>query len=82
MTNKTDSDHAKNFSFLVGKTIQKVRYLTAQEAEGLGWYSRPLVLFFDDHSFILAQSDDEGNDGGAMYYQEKSSDKDAVIYTL
>jgi hypothetical protein len=40
---------------LVGKTIKQVRYLTQAEADIMGWYSR----------------DDEGNDGGALFGNDK-----------
>lgn len=76
----TDQQHASNFTFLVGKKIESVRYMTEQEREGMGWYKRPLVIRFTDGSFLLSQKDDEGNDGGAMYYQDDAQDN--VIYTL
>ena len=49
---------------LEGKTIKTVRYLTEEEADG--WFSRSVVIFFDDGSYILPMSDDEGNDAGAL----------------
>ena len=30
------------------------------------WYKRPIVIFFDDGSWIIPVQDDECNDGGAM----------------
>jgi hypothetical protein len=54
--------------------------MTEQECKGMGWYKRPLVIRFTDGSFLLSQKDDEGNDGGAMYYQDDAQDN--VIYTL
>jgi hypothetical protein len=46
--------------------------------ENLMWYKRPVVIKFTDGTILIPQSDDEGNDGGSMYYQdEKTSD---VIY--
>ncbi|NHX33934.1 hypothetical protein HA388_28460, partial [Escherichia coli] len=39
--------------FLVGKTVKTVRYLNEAEAEHSGFYSRPLVIEFDDGSWIF-----------------------------
>jgi len=52
---------------LQGRTIKDVRYMTQTEADALGWYSRPLAIFFDDDSYLFASADDEGNDGGAFF---------------
>ena len=39
--------------FLVGKKITKVFYLEEEESEASGFLSRPLVIEFDDGSWIL-----------------------------
>jgi hypothetical protein len=57
----------KRAQVLVGKTIKEVRYMTDEEAEEAMWYSKPLVIFFTDGTYIFPQKDDEGNDGGAIY---------------
>ena len=51
---------------LVGRTVKQVRYLTLEEQQEMGWMSNPLVIIFDDGSYILSMSDDEGNDGGSL----------------
>lgn len=51
---------------LVGKTIKEVRYMTKAEAEEFGWYSRGIVIFFEDGSHIIPMRDDEGNDAGSV----------------
>lgn len=66
---------------LVGKRIQSVRYLSAEEAQNNYWHSRPIVIFFDDGSYMIPQSDDEGNDGGAVTLVEKSGEE-LLIVTL
>lgn len=53
---------------LKGRKIVDVRRLSKEEMERIGWHSNPLVLMFDDGSILIPQSDDEGNDGGAMMY--------------
>jgi len=57
-------------SFLVGKTIKTTRYFNDKEMGLFGWddeyNKRPLVIFFNDGSWIVPMMDDEGNDGGAL----------------
>ena len=57
--------------FLVGKTIKKIEYLTEQEANECGWNQIPLVIIFDDNSYIFPMADDEGNNGGAIATSSK-----------
>jgi hypothetical protein len=52
---------------LVGKKVIGVRYLTKAEAEQHGWYSRPLVIFLEGGLIVYPSSDEEGNDGGALF---------------
>ncbi len=76
-----DKKHNEKFNKLLkGKTISRCSYLTEKEAGDMGWYKRPLVIEFTDGSYIIPQQDDEGNDGGAMYFQKK--DKWDIIYVL
>ena len=63
-----DVKHAKNFQFLIGKKVESIRYVTKEEARDWGWFKRPLIIEFTDQTCIIPQSDDEGNDGGALYY--------------
>lgn len=68
-------------NLLVGKTIQSVFYLGAGDMENLGWYKRPVVIQFTDGTFIIPQTDDEGNDGGALLHI--GADRESkLIYTL
>jgi hypothetical protein len=55
---------------LTGKRVKAVRYLSPEEAKGLGWHSRPLVMEFDDGTLLFPSRDDEGNDGGALFGQK------------
>lgn len=51
---------------LVGKRIKFMRYMSDEEMQKFGWYKRPMMILLDDGTFIIPQSDDEGNEGGAM----------------
>jgi len=55
---------------LLGKTIVDVRYLNDKEMEMMGWYSRPVCFFLNDGTSCILSSDDEGNDGGVLFYGE------------
>ena len=59
---------------LVGKKIVKVEYLSNESAESFHWYKRPIILFLDDGSEIIPSMDDEGNDGGALFFLDKIGD--------
>jgi len=76
----TDQQYAQNFTFLTGKTIASVRYMTEQECKRLMWVSRPILIRFTDGSYIIPQMDDEGNDGGAIYYEGDSGA--VLIHTI
>lgn len=66
---KTWEDRAKKA--LVGRTIVGARYLTRKEMADLGWSKSVLVMTLDDGSLLYPSMDDEGNDGGAMFGQDK-----------
>jgi hypothetical protein len=36
----------------------------------MGWYSRPICFFLSDGTCCMLSSDDEGNDGGVLFYNE------------
>ena len=52
---------------LVGRKIVKIEYMSKEEAEDFGWYSRPLCIQLDNGLWIYPTRDDEGNDGGALF---------------
>jgi hypothetical protein len=66
----------------VGRKIVGARYMTADEASGLGWMSRPLALILDNDTVVVPQSDDEGNEGGVLYLVGVSEDNDEVFPVL
>lgn len=52
---------------LVGRKIVGVRYMGADEAEGLGWHDRSIVLVLDDGTQLFPSQDEEGNGAGALF---------------
>ena len=63
--------HLKQFNkYLKGKTIKEVTWLSKKDMETMMWYKRPVIIHFTDGSFVIPQSDDEGNDGGVLFYGE------------
>ena len=57
---------------LLGKKITAVRWMTDEEAEDIGWYSRPLCIELDHYLWIFSSMDDEGNNGGALFTTHKN----------
>ena len=51
---------------LVGRKIVAARYITAEEVKALGWMSSAILLTLDDGTMLFPQSDDEGNNAGAI----------------
>ena len=51
---------------LVGRTIVRIGYMPASEAEVIGWPDRPAVLELDDGTVIYATCDEEGNGAGVL----------------
>lgn len=62
---------------LEGKTIKEVRYLKDEEMEMMGWFKRPVCFFLNDGTSCILSMDDEGNDGGVLFYG-----RDGVLPTL
>ena len=56
---------------LIGLQIVGVRYLREDEVAGLGLSHTVLVLELSNGSLLFPSTDDEGNDGGAMFGQTK-----------
>ena len=55
---------------LEGRTIVEVRYLNDEEMEDIGWYSRPICFVLDNGTYCTLSADDEGNDGGVLFFNE------------
>lgn len=51
-----------------GKKIVEVRYLNDKEMDMMGWTQRPVGFLLDDGTWVIATRDDEGNNGGVLFY--------------
>lgn len=67
---KVDTKHWTDVakSVLLGRTIVEVRYLNDEEMELMGWYKRPISFTLDNGEYCILSCDDEGNDGGVLFY--------------
>lgn len=79
--------HRTNFTHLIGRKIENVRHLTPNECAQFGWNKSPLALWLDDRTCLIPQTDDEGNDGGAMMHIDVHQYRDdyikeSVLYTI
>jgi len=54
-------------SVLLGRKITKVEYMDKKECDDYMWYKRPITFILDNGTRIIAQMDDEGNDGGVLW---------------
>jgi hypothetical protein len=70
----TKSIQPKLNDVLKGRTIASVRYMSKEEADGFYWDKRPLILHLDNGTMLIMSKDDEGNDGGALFYQTRNDD--------
>jgi hypothetical protein len=55
---------------LEGRTIVSVRYMSAKEQEDLGWSGKSVVFVLDNGTQAWLSADDEGNDGGSLFYND------------
>ena len=53
---------------LLKRKIVNVEYMSVEEAEDYGWYFRPVCIILDNGTRLIVQKDDEGNNGGALWY--------------
>jgi hypothetical protein len=67
---------------LKGKTIVDVFYMSADDADNhFGWYKRPVVMRLNDGTELILSADDEGNEGGSLFYAT-GDESDGVLPTL
>jgi len=63
---------------LKGRTITHVRYLNDEEMELMMWSKRPIVFVLDNGTLCFPSMDDEGNNGGSLFYQEREKELDVL----
>lgn len=63
---------------LLGKTIVSVNYMTKEDADSMGWYKRPIIFKLNDGKICYLSCDDEGNDGGALFFSDKDGKHDEL----
>lgn len=73
--------NAQARKLLLGKTIINVNYMTQENADDMGWYSRPIMFELSDGTICYISTDDEGNDGGALFAADKNG-QDLSLPTL
>jgi hypothetical protein len=76
--NKEWTTHAERA--LLNKRIIKVEYMPKKEAENYMWGNRPITFMLDDGTRIIPQADDEGNDGGALWFG--NNDEESIMPVL
>jgi hypothetical protein len=58
---------------LLGKTIVSVNYMTKNDADKMYWGKRPVMFKLSDGTTCYLSCDDEGNDGGALFYSKNGN---------
>ena len=76
----TDVWNKRVSKLLVGRKIIKVEYTSQKDAKEQGWYKRPVQIQLDNGVWLTPTSDDEGNDGGAIYTNLKGNSIIPVLY--
>lgn len=85
MRNKQDLEkywNRKAQKVLEGRTIVQAFYMSEEEADKeFGWDSRPLIIELDNGTQLVISADDEGNDGGSLFYAT-DEEPNGVLPTL
>lgn len=58
--------HSKANQLLLGRKIVEVEYMSPKETKEIYWHNSPVLFKLDNGFWVTPQSDDEGNDGGAL----------------
>ena len=82
MKNITDRWNKQAKKVLLGKKIVQVKYIDTEEAKSYMWYNRPVSFMLDDGTRLMVQRDDEGNDGGALWYGNKDGEDVLPVLSL
>jgi len=60
---------------LLGRQIVRVEYMEQEECDDYMWHKRPITFFLDNGTRVIAQCDDEGNDGGVLTCLTKNKEE-------
>ena len=60
---------------LLNRKIVKVEYLPEDAMDSYGWTKKPVTFWLDDGTWIQTQKDDEGNDGGVLFFAKDNEDQ-------
>ena len=82
MKNLTNRWNSQAKKILLGKKIIQVKYVDTKEAKSYMWNNRPVSFTLDDGTRLMVQMDDEGNDGGALWYGTKDGDDILPVLSL
>ena len=67
-------------SDFVGRVITSVRMMSSKEAlDVYGWDYQPIVITLNDNTELIPQSDDEGNNAGALCVEKRSTGESFLI---
>ena len=73
LDDKQLTEHWNNTArkYLLGRKIIRVEYMTKEDLDDLYWYKRPVAFKLDSGLWCYPSQDDEGNDGGALFMNNK-----------
>ena len=82
MKNLTKRWNKQAKKVLLGRKIVQVKYVDSEEAKSYMWYKRPISFTLDNGTRLMVQQDDEGNDGGALWYGNKDGEDLLPVLSL
>ena len=82
MKNLTERWNKQAKKVLLGRKIVQVKYVDSEEAKSYMWYKRPISFTLDNGTRLMVQQDDEGNDGGALWYGNKEGEDLLPVLSL
>jgi len=66
---------------LLGKRITKIEWMSKEETKTILWNYSPVCIQLEDGTWIIPQSDDEGNEAGVLTISvpKKNHDHDFLV---
>lgn len=78
----TDKWEKQAQDVLLNKRIVAVEYMSDEMLEQMGWYKRPIIFKLEDGTICFLSMDDEGNDGGVLFYENQDNGEHGVLPVL